>query len=365
MIQFRKNCHPLQTKILVLLILCVCGLEQLSAQHLYPFRNRVEDAYNFWLYTPPSYSDSSAKPLVVFLHGSSLCGKNLDRVRRYGPLNAIEMGLDINALVLAPQNSGGAWKPSKVWRIVDWLTDRYPIDTNRIYVLGMSLGGYGTIDLTAAYPQKIAAAMALCGGGNTKDFCPLNKVPLWILQGTADRAVGISQSQRVVDAINRCNSGNDTSRLIWTRLQGLNHGQLVYAFYLDETYQWLFSHSLSDKGRHVNRNVSLSTENINRNVYRYLRRDKSNLIVHSSAPRTYNHRTHTTDEEITVDTTYTKETVAEKAPSKGKSKYHTIKKGDTLGAIARKHHTTVKKLCQLNGLKENSTLKVGRKIRVR
>lgn len=362
--QLQTANRNLQTKILVLLFLCLCGTGLSRAQHLYPFNNRVEGAYKFWLYTPPSYTDTVPKRMVVFLHGASLCGNNLNRVRRYGPLNAIEMGLDIDALVLAPQNSGGAWKPDKVWRIVDWLTDRYAIDTNRIYVLGMSLGGYGTVDLTAAYPDKIAAAMALCGGGNTRDFCPLNRVPLWILHGTADKAVGIGQSQRVVDAMKRCES--DTSRLIWTRLQGLNHGQLVYAFYLDETYQWLFSHSLTDNGRRVNRSFSLSPSNINKSVYGKIRNNKTNLIVHSSAPKTFNKTTGTQDVAIVEDTIVKQNTTtAEKTTTKQSSQYYTIKKGDTLGSIARKHRTTVKKLCQLNGLKENSTLKVGRKIRVK
>ena len=356
------------TKKILFLALFVIASVAIKAQHLYPFRGAVENGYSFWLYTPNGYTDTVAKPLVIFLHGRSLCGNNLTRVRRYGPINALEMGMHIDALVLAPQ-SGGAWKPAKIWSIVEWLEQRYAIDTNRIYVLGMSLGGYGTVDLTAAYPTKIAAAMALCGGGTSRDLCPLNDVPLWILHGTADRAVGIGQSQRVVDAMNNC---GDTNRLIWTRLNGMNHGQLVYAFYMHETYDWLFSHSLTDKGRPVNRKFKLTPNNMNRSVYRSIR-EGNKIIVHSSAPATHLLVRNENGEVATIADTVKVEVVedvkiakTEKSASSNKSsQYYIVKKGDNLGSIARKNHTTVKKLCQLNGIKTNTTLKIGRKLRVK
>lgn len=354
----------MMTKKILFLALFVIASVAIKAQHLYPFRGAVENGYSFWLYTPNGYTDTVAKPLVIFLHGRSLCGNNLERVRRYGPLNALDMGMHIDAVVLAPQ-SPGAWKPDKVWRVVDWVEQRYAIDTNRIYVLGMSLGGYGTIDLTAAFPSKIAAAMALCGGGTSRDLCPLNGVPLWILHGTADRAVGIGQSQRVVDAMNNC---GDTNRLIWTRLQGMNHGQLVYAFYMHETYDWLFSHSLTDKGRPVNRKFKLTPSNMNRSVYRSIR-EGNKIIVHSSAPKVALLDKEARPEVASNDTSVVEEkptaTVATNKTSTASSKYYTVKKGDNLGSIARKTHTTVKKLCQLNGINTNTTLKIGRKLRVK
>lgn len=356
------------TKKILFLALFVIASVAIKAQHLYPFRGAVENGYSFWLYTPNGYTDTVDKPLVIFLHGRSLCGNNLERVRRYGPLNALDMGMHIDAVVLAPQ-SPGAWKPDKVWRVVDWVEQRYAIDTNRIYVLGMSLGGYGTVDLTAAYPTKIAAAMALCGGGTSRDLCPLNDVPLWILHGTADRAVGIGQSQRVVDAMNNC---GDTNRLIWTRLNGMNHGQLVYAFYMHETYDWLFSHSLTDKGRPVNRKFKLTPNNMNRSVYRSIR-EGNKIIVHSSAPATHLLVRNENGKVATIADTVKVEVVEDvkiaktekRASSNKSSQYYIVKKGDNLGSIARKNHTTVKKLCQLNGINTNTTLKIGRKLRVK
>ena len=180
----------------------------LFAQKEYTFithRGVVKDGYNFWLSVPDTYEAQQEKmPVVLFLHGASLCGNDLSRVRRYGCLHAISMGRDIDALVVAPQNPGGAWNPQRIMAVLDWVKEHYALDTNRLYVLGMSLGGYGTFDFTATYPDKIAASMALCGGSSRKDFCGLNRVPLWIIHGTADRDVPLSRSQVIVDAMKAC-----------------------------------------------------------------------------------------------------------------------------------------------------------------
>ena len=202
------------------LMLILLGISlTVNAEVLTAMRDSVPGSYNFWLYEPSdtpvtntstdSLSENSVdtlaqlphgKPLIIFLHGKSLSGNDLQQVRRYGTIPALEMGLRLDAYVLAPQTSNG-WNSKKVWQMVEWTINKYPIDTNRIYVLGMSMGGYGTLNLAAAYPDKIAAAIALCGGATAKDLCGLNKLPLWIIHGTADTQVPIRCSDRVVTAM--------------------------------------------------------------------------------------------------------------------------------------------------------------------
>lgn len=224
-------------------------LSQLSAKAPTPHKNTVKGSYNFWLYEPDSASVENPRPLVVFLHGASLCGNNLDRVRRYGTIDAIERGLKLDAFVVAPQNPGRGWKPDKVMDIVDWAIDKYHVDSTRVYVIGMSLGGYGTLDVAATYPDRIAAAMALCGGASVRDLTGLNNVPLWIVHGTGDRAVSIGQSDRVVSAIKAVDK--DAPRLIYDRVPGMNHGQPARFFYLPDIYEWLFMHNLDDDARPI------------------------------------------------------------------------------------------------------------------
>lgn len=221
----------------------------------------MADNYNFWIYTPEEYDeDPHPVPLIIFLHGASLCGKNLDRVRRYGVLHAIDKGKFIPAVVLAPQNSGGAWKPGKLNELLEWTIANYRIDTTRVYVLGMSLGGYGTMDFASTYPHKIAAAMALCGGCSYNEPDGLGQLPLWIMHGTGDRAVSVKQSQRVVSYLQE--KGED-KLLRFTWLKGGSHGVLARLFYLQKTYDWLLSHSTADNPRTVDKDFDITYDDIN------------------------------------------------------------------------------------------------------
>lgn len=227
----------------------IISISAAAAQKIEAMRGVVNGGYNYWFAKPDSASKAGPKPIVIFLHGQSLCGNDLNKVRRYGTIDAIERGRNIDAYVIAPQNPGGAWNPDKIMKIVDYTLKNYNADPNRVYVLGMSLGGYGTIDLAAAYPDRIAAAMAFCGGGTSKHLADLNKLPLWIIHGTADSAVPIGQSDKVVSTMRAANPS--TPRLIYDRIPGMNHSQPARFFYLPQTYQWLFSHSLNTPDRPV------------------------------------------------------------------------------------------------------------------
>jgi hypothetical protein len=306
-----------------------------KSQTLTAMRDSVENGYKFWLYEPKTDSIETQKPLVIFLHGQSLCGNNLYRVKRYGTIDAIERGRTIDAFVVAPQNPGGSWNPEKIFNILNWTKERYNIDTTRIYVLGMSLGGYGTINFVGTYSDKIAAAMALCGGGALRSYCGLNTVPLWIIHGTADNRISVAQSQKVVDKMVEC---SDTSLLIFDKWKGVNHNILARLFYLPETYQWLFSHSLTDSVRFTNRNVDINKNSLN--------------IAYKD-----------------FDTTSIKFTLIDNNTADGSidkdTEIYIVKQGDCLSAIARRHGTSVSRLCELNKIQATSILRIGQKIKVR
>lgn len=256
-------------KILFTIFLAFSALHMSAYDFLRPVKDSIPNGYNFWVYTPIDYFYSQEQtPVIIFLHGASLCGRNLDRVRRYGPLDAIVKGREIEALTIVPQNPGGAWNPKKIMDVLDWVKRNYACDTTRVYVLGMSLGGYGTMDVCATYPDRIAAGMAFCGGSSLKDVSGLGKLPFWIIHGTADRAVPIKQSKVVVEKLKE--SGNDT-RLLYDWWQGANHGAPARLFYLRKTYEWLFSHSLLDKDRPVNRDINIRYEDL-RKVYNDVKR---------------------------------------------------------------------------------------------
>ncbi len=227
---------------------------------LRPVKGEIPGGYDFWVYTPTDYYYSlETTPVVMFLHGASLCSKDMNRSRRYGPLDAIVRGRQIDALVIVPQNPGGAWNPDKLNDILEWTKKNYAMDSTRVYVLGMSLGGYGTMDFAAAYPDKIAAAMALCGGCSAKDKSGLGRLPLWIIHGTGDRAVPVKQSQTVVKQLQ---DTNNDKRLRFDWLQGASHGALARILYMRKTYEWLFSHSTADPGRPVRPDITIDNSDL-------------------------------------------------------------------------------------------------------
>jgi predicted peptidase len=248
--------------ILLFLLLLVVSLSSSAYDFLRPVKGQIPGGYNFWVYTPQDYYYSLEKtPVIIFLHGASLCGHNLNRVRRYGPLDAIVKGRDIEAITIVPQNPGGAWNPKKIIQVLDWVKSHYQCDSTRVYVLGMSLGGFGTMDVCGTYPDRIAAGIAMCGGTSLKDVSGLGELPFWIIHGTADKAVSIRQSKEVVEKLQ--NSHND-SRLRYEWLEGGSHSTLARIFYLKKTYEWLFSHSLVDKDRPVNRDIDIGMPDIQR-----------------------------------------------------------------------------------------------------
>lgn len=250
--------------LLTLTILLVTLTAFAQRGQLAAMRNVVDGGYNFWLYAPNEYVNENRRvPVIIFLHGASLCGNNLQRVRRYGLLHAISKGRYYPCMVIAPQNPGGSWKPEKIARVLDWVIEHHDVDTTRIYVIGMSLGGYGTLDFAGTYPDRVAAAMALCGGSTLKDFSGLGQIPLWILHGTADRAVPISQSKKVVEAIKE--SGHD-KLLRYDWIPGASHGDLARLLYLKQTYDWLFFHTTLDNPREVERDISISKADL-KNAY--------------------------------------------------------------------------------------------------
>lgn len=218
----------------------------------------VPDTYNFWVYD--AAPDSTKIPCVIFLHGKSLCGNDLALVRQYGCLDALCYGIDIPAIIIAPQNPGNEWwKPSKVMKILEWAEEHYPIDTDRVYVIGMSLGGYGAMDLAASYPDKIAAAMPLCGGTTLKSVSGLGDIPTWIIHGSGDEKVPYSQSLKVYSELT---SKKLLDRLRFDLIMDSSHADLARCFYMPKVYQWLFSHSLKDKGRPVNWSISITSKDL-------------------------------------------------------------------------------------------------------
>ena len=239
-------------------------------------RGKVENGYDFWIYAPEDYfvRTNDMFPLIIDLHGKTTCGKRLHPYTKYYSLEAIAMGRKVDAMVITPQNPGGSWKPERLNNVLEWVLDNYRVDPDSVYVMGMSLGGYGTMDFVGTYPEKIAAAMAMCGGSTLKDVQGLGQLPFWIIHGTADRAVSINASKTGVAALQQ--EGND-KLLRYDWIPGGSHGLLARVFYLSECYEWLLSHKRGATPEEVNRTIVIDN-NVFSRTYRDLHTRKLTTI---------------------------------------------------------------------------------------
>jgi len=195
--------------------------------------------YPYLAYLPDGYNKTNAKawPLIIYLHGSSCKGNNLERLKKYGPPFYLERGMNVDAIVISPQCpsnknwTAGAWFES----FYKELKDKYNIDPSRVYLTGMSLGGFGTWDIASRYPEYFAAIMPLCGGGQLRMVETLKDIPTWVFHGEVDKKVSLSRSVQMVDALQELGS-----RPKFSVLKGQGHG--IQKVYSDQhIYKWLLS----------------------------------------------------------------------------------------------------------------------------
>lgn len=260
---------------LVVLFVLFAFFPRTNAQQLYAYRDSVPEGYDFLLYLPPGIDTCTAPvPTILFLHGRSLCGTDLNDVMRYGTIDALKRGLQLDAIVIAPQSQEVGWIPERLDPVTDFVVRKFPCDTNRFYVIGMSMGGWGTLKMVHNHPDRIAAALAMCGGYTEPSISGLPEVPLWIIHGFRDTVTAVSYSSSLVKQLYA--SGNGT-RLIYDQ-PVCGHAELARMFYLPEMYDWLFKHSLQDPGRPVNLSYTYTEAKMNA-AYGRLDPDKAiNLI---------------------------------------------------------------------------------------
>ncbi|WP_010253641.1 carboxylesterase family protein [Myroides injenensis] len=215
----------------ILLFLCLLPFKIIAQ----PIAIKDQTAYQFWVNEPKEVKEKN--PLVIFLHGRSLSGNDINKVKRYGPLRGIEKGLDIPAYLVAPQLPSGPWNPDKVDEVVMYMIKNYNIDESRIYVTGMSLGSYGTMKYLSKYASRVAAAVSICGGGEEKDACTMTATPIKLIHGDKDFIVSIKESKKILAAIRNCDKNAPIELEI---IKGGTHGSVEDLYRHIDLYNWLF-----------------------------------------------------------------------------------------------------------------------------
>ena len=161
---------------------------------------------NYLLYLPKDYDKQESWPLVIFLHGAGERGDDLNLVKKHGPPKLIEEGKDFPAIVVSPQCKQGRWWHAQLLELtslVDEIEAKYKVDKSRIYLTGLSMGGFGTWALAAYTPDRFAALVPICGGGETLGTRALVHTPVWAFHGAKDPVVPLKRSEDMVEALKR------------------------------------------------------------------------------------------------------------------------------------------------------------------
>jgi len=217
------------------------------------YRDSEGNAMPYRLYSPVALDPSVKYPIVLFLHGFEGLGK--DNEKQISGMDfagthvwVIPHNQAVHpCFVLAPQCPvGGLWanpltrKPSRHLRhtvaLIEDLTGQLPIDRDRIYVTGQSLGGYGAWAAISFFPEFFAAAVPVCGGGRTARARFLIRTPVWAFHGSLDPVIWPRESRRMISALRKA-GGNPR----YTEFTFVGHKVWTAAYSYPELIPWLFS----------------------------------------------------------------------------------------------------------------------------
>ncbi len=201
----------------------------------------------YFLYLPSGYGQNAPKrwPLILFLHGSEERGEDPEMLRRNGLPQVLDRGLELPALVLSPQCPPGIrwWQWTEtLGALLDWVESQYPVDTERVYLTGFSMGAYGAWALALRFPERFAAMVPVAGGCDFRDdsipadICKLKDLPVWVVHGAQDATVAPRESENAVQALRAC--GGDVQFTLYPDADHVGACELTYDN--RALYDWLF-----------------------------------------------------------------------------------------------------------------------------
>jgi len=212
-------------------------------QHPQVFDKTVAKTFNckYLLFLPQDYGKKKEKwPLILFLHGAGERGSDLNLVKKHGPPKIVESGKDLPFIVVSPQCPDDRWWPEENEMLINLLDDvvaKCNVDKERIYLTGLSMGGYGAWALASAYPERFAAITPICGGGRGFMADKLKDVPVWAFHGAKDNVVPLKESEEMVNAVK--NRGGDAKLTVYPEA---GHDSWTETYNNPQLYEWFLQH---------------------------------------------------------------------------------------------------------------------------
>src|SRR6185295_545800 len=204
---------------------------------------------DYLLFLPKGYDANAEKrwPMIFFLHGAGERGTNIWKVAVHGPPKIVKDKPDFPFIVVSPQcPAGQRWDNETLLALLDDVTKNYRVDKGRVYLTGLSMGGFGTWSLGLAYPERFAAIAPICGGGDplvllladSRKVNALKTLPVWAFHGGKDPVVKLEESQRMVDALKKFG----TKEVELTVYPDAQHDSWTETYNNPKLYDWFLQH---------------------------------------------------------------------------------------------------------------------------
>ncbi len=204
------------------------------------FANEDKSISKYVVFVPAAYDGKTEFPVILFLHGSG--------ETKGGTKMPVEVGLGpvikkqektFPYIVVIPQAEKRPWSAGSVdgkraMQMLDDTMKAYKTDAKRVILTGLSMGGYGTWSHAAAFPDKWAAIVPVCGGGNAKDAEKIKDIPCWNFHGDKDTAVKVELSRTMIEALKKAGG-----KPKYTEYEGVGHNSWDSAYGDKELWKWL------------------------------------------------------------------------------------------------------------------------------
>ncbi|MEZ6094251.1 MAG: prolyl oligopeptidase family serine peptidase [Pirellulaceae bacterium] len=227
------------------------------------FEDASGETLNYRLLVPESTADGERLPLVLFLHGAGERGDDNRAQLVHGAKDFVQRREKFPAIVVAPQCPREVWwggargvanqettadKPDPLTlchSLVEEIMKSHPVDPDRIYITGLSMGGFGTFEAIRRWPDLFAAAAPVCGGGDPSEetIKKIKAIPMWIAHGNDDRVVPFERSTEMVEALRKAGAEPH-----FVEMDGVGHNSWAATYADDSFHEWLFKQHKSPAG---------------------------------------------------------------------------------------------------------------------
>lgn len=201
------------------------------------FSTQITTAYTYGFLLHKPLNSKAKKPLIVFLHGSGERGNDLEKLKVHGPLKYI-INNELDSYILAPQCAeNGNWEAESLYQLIQKVSSENNIDTNRIYLTGLSMGGWGAWDLALAHPEIFAALLPIASFVNLMqqdDACKLKDIPIRAFHGLQDDVVSLETVTAVYKNLKECNAN-----IKLTIFEDANHDSWSKVYDNKDIYEWM------------------------------------------------------------------------------------------------------------------------------